>query len=119
MHGQEMTSFYGNCLLLFVILHLLCQFFVLPLVAPAFHIQQPPVYSVDYWLIDHVVGLQEAKRVAAEAAFEDVDTPKFLAFFQNIRNATEVIVPAAMRFGPLHTAPLQEVVGHEVTVFIG
>src|SRR5579885_937635 len=63
--------------------------------------------------------LQRANRVAAEAAFKDIDAPELLAFFENIRDAAKVIVPAAVRLRPLDAMPLQEVIRHQVAMLIG
>ncbi len=65
------------------------------------------------------MGFQEAQGVAAEAAFEDVDAPQLLAFFQYVGDATKVVVPAVVRLRPLHARPLQQVVGHQVALLVG
>src|SRR5579864_938550 len=94
------------------------------LIPPAFHIQQAAVRFVDEGLVDEVVCLKGADGVAAEAALEGVDAPEFalLVTFilsEIVGDATEVVVPAVMGFRPLHACPLQEVVGHEVALFVG
>src|SRR5258708_19321792 len=64
------------------------------------------------------MGFQRAYGIATKAAFEDIHAPQFLSFLQDIGNATEIVVPAAMSFGPLHAVPLQEVIGHQVALLI-
>src|SRR5438309_7528980 len=64
------------------------------------------------------MGFQGADGIATKAAFEDIHAPQLLSFLQDIGNAAEIVVPAAMSFGPLHAVPLQEVIGHQVALLI-
>src|SRR6266700_6034742 len=51
------------------------SFFMLPLIAPAFDIQQAAIGFIEQGLIGEIVRLQEAQGIATKATLEQIDAP--------------------------------------------
>ena len=58
-------------------------------------------------------------RVAAVAAFVRVEAVHIFVGFEHLGDGAEVVERAAARPGPLHRRPLEQVVGHAVTLLVG
>lgn len=88
------------------------------LITPPLDLQQAHVESVNQRLIHQVVRLQRANGVATKTAFENVDSPEFLALLQNFGDTAKVVIPAAVGFRPLDTVPLQQMIGHQIALLV-
>src|SRR2546423_1748322 len=77
----------------------------------------------------HYFDTQQVKEaVAALQQLITIDRNNYEAYdllgqtYQSVgeyEHATEIVVPAAMGFSPLHPVPLQQVIGHQVALLVG
>src|SRR5205807_8433620 len=65
-----------------------------------------------------LIAADETHYFPAPAAFEAIDACQRVIFIISRSDAPEVVPGCALLFGPAYGLPLQQVVGHEVTVLV-
>src|SRR5947209_19818490 len=70
------------------------------------------------WMIGALVTANKAYYFTTPATFETIDARHsfFLSF--RFRNTPEIVLKCALAFSPAYSFPLQQVVGHQVPVFV-
>ena len=64
-------------------------------------------------------GVVVTDTLPTEATFEAINPPHSIALVETIRRTPHIVTMAAQALGPGHRSPLQEVIGHKLTILSG
>ena len=71
-----------------------------------------------YRVVDVLIAADETYYFSSPAAFEAIDACQGVMFIICRGDAPKVVLCCALLFGPAYGLPLQQVVGHKVTVLV-